>query len=110
MSDTPAFFLLLGQVAARRSDRELGWGITALMVLFVVMLVGFMIAGVVIYIIRSRTLRGASTKSDIPLTLAELRRMHAAGEIDDAEMERLKAIVTAQAKKDLVKPPTGTKE
>jgi hypothetical protein len=108
MSRTAAFFPVLAQVA--RSSRELGKDITLLVVLFVLMLVLFLAAGIVIYVVRSRALRNSASKSDIPLTLAELRRMHASGEIDDTEMERLKGIVTAQAKRDILKPPPAPKE
>jgi len=110
MSEWTVFSVSLAQAATRPEERPLDQATWSLVALFVAMLVVFMIAGLVIYIIRSRAMRSDATASRIPLTLSELRRMHKAGEIDDDELERLKGIVTAQTTRDLVKPPSKKKE
>ncbi len=94
---------------------------TWLVALIVIILAAFAVAGIVVYIVRSRVLKAQTTPSGLPLTLADVRRMRERGEIDDEEMARLKGIVTGRAKlarrspgeggKDLPKSPTeeGTK-
>jgi hypothetical protein len=104
MSEWTVLFLSLAQTATRPDKRQLDQATWSLVVLFVVVLAAFMIAGLVIYVVRSRALKSDTTGSRVPLTLAELRRMHRSGEIDDEEMERLKDIVTAQTTSDLTKP------
>lgn len=77
------------------------WWLAGLLILALAL---FIAAGIVIYVIRSRAFRSEATASDIPLTLAEVRRMHQSGEIDDDEMRRLKKIVTGQAKRGMTEP------
>ena len=83
---------------------------TWLVILTAIVIVAFIVAGIAIYIVRNRTLREETTQADVPLTLHEVRQMHARGEIDDGEMERLKGIVMEQAKKDRPRPPAHSEE
>ena len=69
-----------------------------------------MIAGAIIYVIRSRAMRDDTTRTDVPLTLADLRRMHRDGEVDDEEMETLKKVVTEQTRKGLDAGPVDADE
>ena len=71
-----------------------------------VVILAFVVAGIAIYVVRSRALKADTTRGDVPLSLHNLRQMRHRGEIDDAEMERLKTIVLAQAKKPPPKPPS----
>jgi len=110
MSGWTLIFPSLAQAAAEPGRRDLGTATWSLAILLVVVLAAFMIAGIVIYIVRSRTMKADATQGNIPLTLSEIRRMHRDGEIDDDEMQRLKGIVTAQTRKDLAKPLPEKKE
>ena len=102
MSELTVFLWSLTPLAAggtRKAplDKATRW----LMGLFIGVLVIFVIAGAIIYVIRNRAMRAESTQTDIPLTLAELRRMHANGEVDDEEMEALKKVITEQTRRGL---------
>ena len=110
MTPPPCLFLSLAQAAARSSGPDPGDTVWRLALLLFVVIALFTVAGVVIYIIRTRADREESTRSDVPRTLAEIRRMRRGGEIDDDEMERLKGIVTAQTRRDLGTPPEPKKE
>lgn len=80
--------------------------ITVAIVLMGVLILAFAVAGVAIYIVRSRALKADATGNEVPLTLHDLREMHGRGEIDDNELSRLKTIVTEQARKERPKPPS----
>ncbi len=95
----------LAQVSPVSGPADAGQATTWLIVLIVVILAAFMVAGIVVYIVRSRVLKARTTSDGLPLTLADVRRMRERGEIDDEEMARLKGIVTGRAKKDQLKPP-----
>ena len=110
MTHPLCLFLSLAQAVARSSGPDPGDTVWRLALLLFVVIALFTVAGVVIYIVRSRAAREESTRSDVPLTLAEIRRMRRGGEIDDNEMERLKGIVTAQARRDMGTPPEPKKE
>ena len=101
MSEMILILLPLAQTVAeppKSTVEQATWWLGGILV---VALVLFVIAGIVIYVIRNRALRSESTSADIPLTLAEVRRMHESGEIDDDEMQKLKEIVTSQARRGL---------
>jgi hypothetical protein len=110
MTEPVLCFWYLAQTSTEPSRQALDKSVWPLAVLFIVVIALFMIAAVVIYIIRSRAVKEETTRADIPLTLSEIRRMRRDGEIDDDEMVRLKGIVTAQTKGDLAKPPEPGKE
>lgn len=64
----------------------------------IILILGVMLLG--IYFYRRRMLREETdTAADqLPLSLDEVRRMHRAGKIDDAEMARLKEIVMKKSR------------
>ncbi|KPL03200.1 MAG: hypothetical protein AMK75_01760 [Planctomycetes bacterium SM23_65] len=91
----------LAQVAAKTHDerlRETIWWVAGLLM---TVLAAFVIAAIIVFVIRKRAMHTEVGETKVPLTLAELRRMHASGEIDDEEMETLKKVVTDQTRKDL---------
>ena len=92
---------------AAEKQRDAVW---TLLVLFAALLAAVIIAGIVVYIIRSRSLDSDTSKSGVPLTLADVRRMHGSGEIDDDEMTRLKKIVTDRTRKKLAEPSNEKEE
>lgn len=98
MSELAVTLLPLAQ-GRRPGVGEAAWSLAWLLI---VVLGAFVIAGIIIYVVRARTLKTDTTHTNVPLTLAEVRRMHHDGEIDDEEMERLRGIVTAQTRKELV--------
>jgi uncharacterized membrane protein len=65
----------------------------------------FGIAGLIVYFVRRRMMREEAATKAVPLTLHDVRVLRARGEIDDAEYERLKAVVLAQSKKQMAPPP-----
>lgn len=104
MSELILVLLPLAQAGTRTRDgglREAAWWVAGLLV---AVLVAFVIAAIIIFVVRSRAIHAETTGSRIPLTLAELRRMHRNGEIDDEEMKTLKKLVTDQAKRDIERP------
>jgi uncharacterized membrane protein len=100
MSPLPAVAMFLAQQSRPASRRDLSEATSWLVMLMAVVLLAFIVAGIVIYIVRKRALKADTDGANIPLTLADVRRMRAGGEIDDAEMSRLKEIVLAQTRKD----------
>jgi hypothetical protein len=110
MTHPLCLFLSLAQGVVESPGQDAGQAAWPLVVLFIVVIAIFMVAGVVIYIVRSRAVKEETTQADIPLTLSEIRRMRRDGEIDDGEMERLKGIVLAQTRRDLGTPPEPKKE
>ncbi|MEM8781458.1 MAG: SHOCT domain-containing protein [Planctomycetota bacterium] len=62
-----------------------------------------MAVGLIAYAVRKRLMRPEEADAGVGLgfTLADLRAMHAAGEIDDAEFARCKAKMLAHARADL---------
>jgi len=103
-------FGLLAQVAKTEQRHSVGEATWWLVVLFVIVLLAFAVAGVAIYIFRSRAFKNEATQADIPLTLADVRRLHRSGEIDDNEMERLKKVVTDQTTQKLSGAPFQKEE
>ena len=106
MSELTLMFGLLAQAVKTSQKQSVGEATWWLAALLVIVLLAFAAAGIGIYIFRNRTFRNESTESDIPLTLADVRRLHRSGEIDDDEMERLKKIVTDQATQKLSSTPS----
>ena len=96
--------VVLAQVPPPKAE-DVSRATVLLVVLTAVVILAFVVAAIVIYVVRSRTLRTDATAGDVPLTLHDLRGMRERGEIDDDEMARLRTIVLAQAKKDRVRPP-----
>jgi hypothetical protein len=82
--------------------------VTVAIVLMGVLILAFAVAGIVIYIVRSRALKADAAGNEVPLTLHDLREMHKRGEIDDDELSRLRTIVLEQARKQRPKPPPPT--
>ena len=107
MSELPLTLWPLAQVAVKTGDdrlREMVWWVAGLLM---TVLAAFVIAGIIIFVIRNRAIRTELGETKVPLTLAELRRMHASGEIDDEEMQTLKKVVTDQTRKDLERHTEG---
>ncbi len=100
-----AALTLLAQIPAPGKPTGAGEATAWMFALLAGVLLAFVVAGIVIYIVRSRALREETTADDVPLSLADVRRMHESGEIDEEEMGRLKGIVTAQARRERPKPP-----
>ena len=86
----------LAQTNARTTEEKLREAAPMLLLLFGILVGAVIVACIVIFIVRNRSLKSDAAKADIPLSLAEIRRMHRNGEIDDDEMQRLKTIVTGQ--------------
>jgi uncharacterized membrane protein len=105
MSELLPAMIVLAQGADKLTERQMGEASRWMMSLLGIVLFAFVAAGIVIYIVRSRALKEDAVRTDVPLTLAELKRMRARGQIDDDEMAKLKEIVMAQAKKPRVEPP-----
>jgi hypothetical protein len=60
---------------------------------WLILLIGLTLAGgVLIYFVR-RSLKGGDTSAPAGFTLQDLRDMHAAGEISDAEFERARSLM-----------------
>ncbi|HUW57351.1 MAG TPA: hypothetical protein VMZ92_12010 [Planctomycetota bacterium] len=110
MSELTVVWWSLAPVAVGRRGPRLDTATWWLAGLFIGMLVLFVIAGAIIYVIRSRAIRAESTRTDVPLTLADLRRMHRDGEVDDDEMETLKKVITEQTRKGLDAGPVEAEE
>jgi len=110
MIERVSCFSSLAQVSAGPAEKDFTKAVWPLALLLFIVLVLFIIAGIVIYVVRSRAVKDDDASSDIPLTLSEIRRMRRDGEIDDDEMARLKGIVTAQTRGNLEKPPDVKKE
>ena len=106
MSELTLIFGLLAQVVKTDQKQSVGDATWWLATLLVIVLLAFAAAGIAIYVFRTRAFKNEATESDIPLTLADVRRLHQSGEIDDDEMERLKKIVTDQATQKLSRTPS----
>ena len=104
MSELICVLWPLVQAAGGRPERSLREATWWLVGLLLTVLVAFVIAGVIIFIVRDRTMRNEAGRTKVPLTLADLRRMHRDGEIDDEEMETLKKVITEQTRRELEPP------
>ena len=98
--------LVLAQSTPPPKPEDVTRATVLLIVLTSIVIAAFIVAAIVIYVVRSRTLKDDMTRTDIPLTLNDVRLMRRRGEIDDNEMERLRTIVLAQTRRDRPKPPT----
>jgi len=91
---------MLLTLAERGYDRKLREVAPVLLLLFGILVAAVIAGCIVVFVIRRRSLRDDTTATDIPLSLSEVRDMHARGEIDDDEMQRLKDIITTQARRE----------
>lgn len=64
-----------------------------LFLLLIIVVIAFALTGVVVYYYRRRLLSESASQQDAPLSLSDVRALHHTGQIDDAEMERLKKLV-----------------
>ena len=64
-----------------------------LFVLLLIVVIAFVLTGIVVYYYRRRLINEDADQPDAPLSLADVRALHHTGQIDDAEMEKLKKLV-----------------
>jgi hypothetical protein len=110
MSGMTGAYVSLAEAATKMGGRRLGRAAWELAVLSLIVLGALLAIGVAAYFIRKRALEDEKGKPEVPLTLADVRRMHESGEIDDAEMNRLKGIVAQRTRNALLEKPTEPKE
>jgi len=111
VSALPSMLMTLAQAQTEGAGKEGAAEASQMLIWLLVVIVAlFGVAMVVVVIYRSRVLKEETTTKSEGLTLNELRRMHTAGDIDEAEFNRLKGIVTAQMRHRLEAPEPDQEE